>query len=100
MEITIVLFALVIGFLTAWVILNVRIKKNQEANEEKSQSLQLALTDAEKKGMVTNETLRISKDENINLQNEMAQILQLSNTRALEVARLRPTNDNILEKLA
>ncbi len=99
MEIIIVLFALAIGFLSAWIILTIRIKKNQEANEEKSQTLQLALTDAEKKGMVTNETLRISKEENANLQNEMAQILRLSNTRALEVATLTTTNNNILEKL-
>ena len=99
MEIIIVVFAAAIGFLSAWIILTLRIKKNQEANEEKSQTIQLALNDAEKKVMVTNETLRLTLEENVNLQTEMAQILMVSNARAIEVATLTTTNNNILEKL-
>lgn len=99
MEIIIVVFASAIGFLSAWIILTLRIKKNQEASEEKKQTLQSALTDAEKKVLVTNETLRLTLEENINLQTEMAQILMVSNARALEVATLTTTNKNILEKL-
>lgn len=99
MEIIIVVFASAIGFLSAWIILTLRIKKNQEADEVKKQTLQSALTDAEKKVLVTNETLRLTLEENINLQTEMAQILMVSNARALEVATLTTTNKNILEKL-
>ena len=99
MEIIIVVFASAIGFLSAWIILTLRIKKNQEANEEKKQTLQSALTDAEKKVMVTNETLRLTLEDNVNFQTEMAQILMVSNARALEVATLTTTNKNILEKL-
>lgn len=99
MEIIIVVFASAIGFLSAWIILSLRIKKNQEANEEKKQTLQSALTDAEKKVMVTNETLRLTLEDNVNFQTEMAQILMVSNARALEVATLTTTNKNILEKL-
>lgn len=99
MEIIIVVFASAIGFLSAWIILSLRIKKNQEANEEKKQTLQSALTDAEKKVMVTTETLRLTLEDNVNFQTEMAQILMVSNARALEVATLTTTNKNILEKL-
>ena len=99
MEIIIVVFAVAIGFLSAWIILTLRIKIIQEANEEKSQSLQFSLNETEKKVMVTNETLRLTLEENINLQTEMAQILRVSDARALEVATLTVTNNNILEKL-
>ncbi len=99
MEFIILLFALVIGFLSAWVFMSIRNKKIQEINDKKNETLQLALTDTEKKVMVTNETLRLTLEENVNLQTEMAQILLVSNARALEVATLTTTNDNIIEKL-
>lgn len=99
MEIILVAFALAIGFLSAWILMSIRIKKTELAHKDKNQALQLLLTNAEKNGMVTNETLRISLENNENLQNEMAQILQVSNSRALEVATLKTTNENILEKL-
>lgn len=99
MEYILALGALVLGFLLAMFIASRTKAQILVSQNEKTQALQEALNESEKQKSVVLETLRLRTVEIQHIQQELAQNLVLANARALEVATLSTTNDNLLEKL-
>jgi len=99
MEYFLILFALTIGFFTAWVIAsrkNTHIREIYELNEK---NLIAAKTDVETQKSVAQETIRLKLEEIISLQHEFTMQQQLAFTRGMEIATLKTINDNLAEKL-
>jgi len=69
----------------------------EQQNNENALKAQLAESETQKK--VAQETLRLKTDENTRTQEQMAQILSLSNDRAVEIATLETQNRNLTEKI-
>lgn len=99
MEYILALGALVLGLLLAMFIASRTKAQILVSQNEKTQALQEALNESEKQKSVVLETLRLRTVEIQHIQQELAQNLVLANARALEVATLSTTNDNLLEKL-
>jgi len=99
MEYILALCALIIGFLAAWFLASGRHAKTLIKQEEKTLAFQTAQIEAEKQKSVAQETLRLKSEELLRIQEELAQNLALANARGLEVATLRTTNNNLIEKL-
>ena len=99
MEYVLALAALVLGFLLAMFIASRQKAQILVSQNEKTRILQEALNESEKQKSVVLETLRLRTVEIQQIQQELAQNLVLANARALEVATLSTTNDNLLEKL-
>lgn len=99
MEYVLVLSALTIGFLAAWFIAMRKqaiIRNSYETNEK---ALFGAKAEIETQKSVALETLRLKMNEFQNLQQELTRILDLYNTRGMEVATLKAVNENLVEKL-
>lgn len=99
MEYFLILFALTIGFFTAWVIAsrkNTHIREIYELNEK---NLIAAKTDVETQKSVAQETIRLKLEEILSLQHEFTMQQQLAFTRGMEIATLKTINDNLAEKL-
>lgn len=99
MEYIVMLALFVLGFVIAFVFSNSKIAKAVSLNAEKLNSMQTALNESERQRSVMEETIRLKTEENKRLQDELAQNLVLSNLRAVEVARLKTLNENLVEKL-
>ena len=99
MEYILIVCALIFGFLLAMLIASRTKAQLLVSQNEKTQALQLALNESEKQKSVLLETLRLKTLEIQHVQEELAQNLVLANARALEVATLATTNENLLEKL-
>lgn len=99
MEYILIVCALIFGFLLAMLIASRTKARLLVSQNEKTQALQLALNESEKQKSVLLETLRLKTLEIQHVQEELAQNLVLANARALEVATLATTNENLLEKL-
>ena len=99
MEYILIVCALIFGFLLAMLIASRTKAQLFVSQNEKTQALQLALNESEKQKSVLLKTLRLKTLEIQHVQEELAQNLVLANARALEVATLATTNENLLEKL-
>jgi DNA recombination protein RmuC len=99
MEILLVLFALIVGFLAAWFILGRKQAGQREAFEITERKLLAAQNEAETQRSVALETLRMKSEEVQRLQQELALQLELANNRGIELATLKTVNENLAEKL-
>jgi DNA recombination protein RmuC len=99
MEYILAFSALVVGFLAAW-FLSVRKQNVQRIGyEQNEKTLLAAQAEAEMQKSVAQETLRMKTDELQRLQQELAQFIELSNSRGMEVVALKTANENLAEKL-
>lgn len=99
MEYILAFSALVVGFLAAW-FLAVRKQNVQRIGyEQNEKTLLAAQAEAEMQKSVAQETLRMKTDELQRLQQELAQFIELSNSRGMEVVALKTANENLAEKL-
>lgn len=99
MEFFLALATFIVGFLVAWFILSrshsYKLSKLQEAEKE----LIASKSEVELQKSVVTETLRLTSEELKAKQQELAQNLVYSNSCSMELATLKATNQNLLEKL-
>ncbi|HRZ98429.1 MAG TPA: DNA recombination protein RmuC [Paludibacter sp.] len=99
MEYLLIALSLVLGFLTAWILVSRKYAKVAENQEENIKSLSTILSETEKIKAVTTETLRIKSEDLEKVQLEVAQNLVLINAQMLEIGTIKNTNKNLLERL-
>ena len=99
MEFVLMLAGVIFGCSVTLIISNFKNSKAMSVNAEKLDAIQSALNESERQKSVAEETIRLTTEENKRIQNELAQNLVLSNLRAVEVARLKTLNENLVEKL-
>lgn len=99
MEYILALSALLIGFLAAWFFSSRKINEQRATYEANAKTLVAAQTEAEMQKSVAQETLRIKNDEIQRLQQELTQQAEIAGNRGMELAALRTSNENLVEKL-
>ena len=99
MEYILVLFAIVVGFLVAWFMASRKQNVARATFEMQEKSLLEAKTDAETQKSVALETLRMKAEEILRLQQELTQQQQIANNRGMELAALKTSNENLIDKL-
>jgi DNA recombination protein RmuC len=99
MEYILILFALITGFFSAWVLFSRKNNRLRGFYDQNEKSLITAKTEAETQKSVAQETIRLKLEEIISLQQEYTIQQQLAYSRGLEIATLKTINDNLVEKL-
>ncbi|MDO9152481.1 MAG: DNA recombination protein RmuC [Paludibacter sp.] len=99
MEYLLIAVSLMLGFISAWIIVSLRCAKTTEKQEESLKALTSVLSDTEKSKAVTAETLRLKSEELEKIQSEMAQNLVITNGQILEIGTIKATNESLMEKL-
>lgn len=99
MEYILAFFALVIGFLIAWFLSSRKMAKQQSVYEANEKNLIASQAEYNKQISVANETLRLKTDEIRRLQQELTKHVDIATNRGMELAALRTSNENLLEKL-
>ena len=99
MEYILAVFALAVGFLSAWMVLlrkQTLLRNSLEINEK---MLKEALNEANTNMRVAEEKLKNKTEELERMLLELDQQQELANNRGMEVATLRTVNENLVEKL-
>ena len=99
MEYILIIFALMLGFMIAWLIVSrklLSIRTTYDQNEKNILSIQ---AEVETQKSVALETVRLKTEELQRLQLELSQQLEIANSRGIEVATLNNININLVEKL-
>lgn len=99
MEYILTFCTLVIGFLTAWFLVSRKTTNQRITFETTEKNLLAAQAEVETQKSVAQETVRLKTAELQNLQQELAQKIELCNNRGMEVAALKVINENLIEKL-
>lgn len=99
MEYILAFSALLIGFLVAWFFSSKKMNDQRTVYEAKGKNLLAAQTEAEMQKSVAQETLRIKNEEMQRLQQELTQQMEIAGNRGMELAALRTSNENLVEKL-
>ena len=99
MEYILAVFALVVGFLSAWMVLLRKQTSFRNSLEINEKMLKEALNEANTNLRVADEKLKNKDEEQDRTQLELTQQLELANNRGMEVATLRTVNENLVEKL-
>jgi DNA recombination protein RmuC len=99
MEFILVLFALIVGFLVAWFVASRKQNVARAAFEVQEKNLLDAKTDAETQKSIALETLRLRAEEIQKLQQELTQQQEIANNRGMELAALKTSNQNLIDKL-
>jgi len=99
MEYLLPLFTLILGFLSAWVVVSRKqsiLRTTYDLNEKK---LTATLAEVETQKSVAQETLRLKTEELLLQQIELTRQLELSGNRGMEIATLNAVNENLAAKL-
>ena len=99
MEYILAIFALAVGFLSAWMVLSRRQGKQQNSLEINEKKLNEALNETNTNLRVAEEKLKNKAEELERIVLELAQQQELANNRGIEVATLKTVNENLAEKL-
>ena len=99
MEYILAIFALAVGFLSAWIILSRRQSNLQKSLEINEKNLTDTLNKSNTNLRVAEEKLKNKVEEMDRIQLEQAQQQELANNRGMEVASLKTVNENLAEKL-
>lgn len=94
-----VIVAVLVGFLTAWLLQNVKINRQRSAFEAIQSKLQEEKNVFENKHLVSQETLRLKSNDLEKTQSELLTINDLAEKRGQEIVGLETLNKSILEKL-
>jgi len=92
-------FALMLGFLSAWVISSRKAGARYATFELSEKKLIAALADVETQKSVAHETLRLKTQELLLLQAELTRHMELAGSRGNELATLHAVNDHLAGKL-
>ena len=93
------LFALILGFLSAWFLASRKQAGIQAIFDQNEKKLIAEKGDVETQKSVAQETIRLKTEELLRIQNELTQQLEIANIRGMEIATLKTVNDNLAEKL-
>ncbi len=99
MEYLLIVFALAVGFLSAWIILSRRQSNVQKSLEINEKNLTDTLNEVNTNLRVSEEKLKNKAEEMDRILLEQAQQQELANNRGMEVATLKTVNENLAEKL-
>ena len=99
MEYILAFFALVIGFLIAWFLSSRKIIKQQSVYEANERHLVATQAEVEIQKSVLQETLRLKILETMQTQQELTKYVDIAANRGMELAALKTSNDNLIEKL-
>ena len=99
MEYLLALATLVAGFFAAWFVLNGKISKLTENQQNTEKELQSKLAASDKEKSVAQETLRLKTEELEAKKTELAQNLVDANARAAEIAMQKATIGHLTEKI-
>ena len=99
MEYILAVFALAVGFLSAWMFLSRKQSNLQNSLEINEKKLNEALNEANTNLRVAEEKLKNKAEELERTALELAQQQELANNRGIEVATLKTVNENLAEKL-
>ena len=99
MEYIVTIFALAVGFLSAWMVLLRKQGKQQNSLEINEKKLNEALNETNTNLRVAEEKLKNKAEELERIVLELAQQQELANNRGIEVATLKTVNENLAEKL-
>ncbi len=99
MEYLLVVFALIVGFLMAWIILWRKQQNAQNIVELNLKSTIDALNEANISLRISEEKLKNKAEESNRIALELLQQQELANNRGMEVATLKSVNENLAEKL-
>ena len=94
MEYILAVFALVVGFLSAWMVLLRKQTSFRNSLEINEKMLKEALNEANTNLRVADEKLKNKDEEQDRTQLELTQQLELANNRGMEVATLRTVNES------
>ena len=99
MELILIIFAFVAGGAITWIIATNNHKKLATQFNEIEKSLVNAKNDADTQKSIALETLRMKAEELTKTQLELSKNVQWLSEKAIEVATLKTTNENLAEKL-
>lgn len=99
MEYILAVFALTVGFLSAWIISARKQSKFQNSLEINEKKLTDALNEANTNLRVAEEKLKNKSEDFERTLQELTQQQELANNRGIEVATLKTVNENLAEKL-
>ncbi len=99
MEYILAIFALIAGFLSAWIILSRKQNNLQNSVEINEKKLTEALNEANTILRVAEEKLKNKTEDFERTLHELTQQQELANNRGIEVATLKTVNENLAEKL-
>ena len=99
MEYILAVFALAVGFLSAWMVLSRKQSNLQNSLEINEKKLNEALNEANTNLRVAEEKLKNKAEELERIVLELSQQQELANNRGIEVATLKTVNKNLAEKL-
>jgi len=99
MEYILAIFALAVGFLSAWMVLSRRQSNLQNTLEINEKKLTETLNEANTNLRVAEEKLKNKAEELERTLLELTQQQELANNRGMEVATLKTVNENLAEKL-
>jgi DNA recombination protein RmuC len=99
MEYILAFFALVIGFLIAWFLSSRKMTKKQSVYEANEKNLVAMQAEAEIQKSVLQETLRLKIMETMQTQQELTKHVDIAANRGMELAALKTSNENLIEKL-
>ena len=99
MEYILAVFALAVGFLSAWMFLSRKQSTLQNSLEINEKKLNEALNEANTNLRVAEEKLKNKAEELERIVLELSQQQELANNRGIEVATLKTVNENLAEKL-
>ena len=99
MEYILAVFALTVGFLSAWIISSRKQSSLQNSLEINEKKLNEALNEANTNLRVAEEKLKNKAEDFDRTLLELTQQQELANNRGIEVATLKTVNENLAEKL-
>ncbi|MEI6751661.1 MAG: DNA recombination protein RmuC [Paludibacter sp.] len=99
MEYILAIFALTVGFLSAWIISSRKQKNLQNSLEINDKTLNNALNEANTNLRVVDEKLKNKGEELERALLELNKQQELANKNGIEVATLKTVNENLVEKL-
>ena len=99
MEYMLAFFALMLGFLAAWVVFSRKAGTLKVSSDLSEKRLIAALADVETQKSVAHETLRLKTQELLLVQAELTRQSELAGNRSNEIATLNAVNENLAGKL-
>jgi DNA recombination protein RmuC len=99
MEYMLAFFALMLGFLAAWVVFSRKAGTLKVSSDLSEKRLIAALAEVETQKSVAHETLRLKSQELLLVQAELTRQSELAGNRSNEIATLNAVNENLAGKL-
>ena len=97
--ILITILAVAAGFAAGWIVQSKKLQKLNEDSVASLQEQQKVASAAENQLSITNETLRLKSEQLESVLKNLQEATQLLEQRGMEIATLKTSNENLMEKL-